>query len=284
MSPVKQYNNRYKSLSDMERAKKSLYKIILIMALMLIVLNGTGFFSLSILLTNAQISKGSQFTLPVILIHGYLSDASVWNTWQDLLKKDNISAYPITFTHSDDKCGSVTEHAIELSNLIGEIKKESGQNKVNIVGFSKGGLDARLYLANNTLNTDVANLIMIGTPNAGSPLANTNNICLPAVEDLRPGAKPTKAEENNNTEYYTIAGDWNPFLLVNCPQLEWLPAEIMGYLPLLGREGSNDGIVSISSVESLENFTKLGYTPNCHSNLLGEKEYELARNVLLNNS
>src|SRR5688500_20293357 len=96
--------------------------------------------------------------LPVLLIHGYMEDASVWNKWIDLLKKDGICAvYPITFEQSDDTCGSAAEHAKELSNIIGQIKKETGQNKVNIVGHSKGGLDARVYLANNT--QDVAILL-----------------------------------------------------------------------------------------------------------------------------
>jgi pimeloyl-ACP methyl ester carboxylesterase len=39
---------------------------------------------------------------PVLLIHGYLSDASVWKKWEDLLKKDNISVFPLTFKQSDD--------------------------------------------------------------------------------------------------------------------------------------------------------------------------------------
>ena len=38
--------------------------------------------------------------------------------------------------------------------------------QINIVAYSKGGLEARAYLANNLSNNDVANLIMIGTPNA----------------------------------------------------------------------------------------------------------------------
>ena len=146
--------------------------------------------------------------LPILLIHGYMADATVWNKWVDLLKKENISAYPITFKQSDDKCGSSAEHAKELSNIIGQIKDETGQNKVNIVGHSKGGLDARVYLANNT--KDVANLVMIGTPNAGSPLAESSEICTPAVYDLRPGAAATEVKMNPNTKYYTIASDWNP--------------------------------------------------------------------------
>ena len=119
-----------------------------------------------------------------------MEDATVWNKWMDLLKKDGISAaYPITFKQSDDKCGSAAEHAKELSNIIGQIKDETGQNKVNIVARSKGGLDARVYLANNT--KDVANLVMIGTPNAGSPLAESSNMGAPSVYDLRLGAAAT---------------------------------------------------------------------------------------------
>src|SRR5215212_2540953 len=38
--------------------------------------------------------------LPVLLIHGYMEDAIVWNKWIDLLKKDGISAYPI---HSNNQ-------------------------------------------------------------------------------------------------------------------------------------------------------------------------------------
>ena len=71
--------------------------------------------------TNSNTSNNS--TLPVLLVHGYMADASVWNKWMDLLKKDGIPAvYPITFKQSDDKCGSAAEHAKELSKIIGQIK------------------------------------------------------------------------------------------------------------------------------------------------------------------
>jgi len=42
--------------------------------------------------------------LPVLLIHDFLSDASIWNTWQALFKKDGIPSFPVTFQQSDDKC------------------------------------------------------------------------------------------------------------------------------------------------------------------------------------
>lgn len=214
--------------------------------------------------------------LPVLLIHGYLSDASIWNKWQDLLRKDSIPAYPITFQQSDDKCGSAVAHAKELSKRIREIRSETGQNQVNIVGHSNGGLDARVYLSNGT--HDVANLIMIGTPNAGSPSAQSSNICAPAGYDLNPGAADTLVKMNPNTKYYTIAGNWNP-TLGNCPPSLFLPMELYNNLPK-----PNDGIVPLSSVESQSYFHSLGHSNSCHTNLLSGYEYGLARDILLGKS
>ncbi|HJU58651.1 MAG TPA: alpha/beta fold hydrolase [Nitrososphaeraceae archaeon] len=227
--------------------------------------------------SNANTATNST-KLPVLLIHGYMEDAAVWNKWIDLLKKDGIAVYPITFKQSDDKCGSSAEHAKELSNIIGQIKDETGQNKVNIVGHSKGGLDARVYLANET--KDVANLIMIGTPNAGSPLAESSEICTPAVYDLRPGAAATEVKMNPNTKYYTIAGDWNPES-GNCQLTPFLPMEQSGFSNL---PKPNDGIVPLSSVESQDYFINLGHSKSCHSNLMSEYEYGLAKGVLVEGS
>jgi triacylglycerol esterase/lipase EstA (alpha/beta hydrolase family) len=224
--------------------------------------------------TNKNINHLVNSPLPVLLIHGYMEDASVWNKWVELLKKDGISAvFAITFKQSDDECGSAIEHANELSNIIKQIKKETGQNKVNVVAHSKGGLDARVYLSNNT--KDVANLIMIGTPNAGSPLAESCEVGTPAVYDLRPGAAATKVDMNSNTKYYTIAGDWNPesgnyHLFFSFEQIGF------SFLPI-----PNDGMVSVSSVESQDYFINLGHSKNHHSNLLSDYEYELAKDLLL---
>ena len=70
--------------------------------------------------TTSNNDTSNDSRLPVLLIHGYMADASVWNKWVDLLKKDGISAYPITFKQSDDKCGSSAEHAKELSSAVRE--------------------------------------------------------------------------------------------------------------------------------------------------------------------
>jgi predicted alpha/beta hydrolase family esterase len=260
--------------------------IVIVVALIAIIMvssssNGGQFFTFTTTVygqsnnTTANSNTSNNSTLPVLLIHGYMADASVWNKWVDLLKKDGISAYPITFKQSDDKCGSAAEHAKELSKIIGQIKDETGQNKVNIVGHSKGGLDARVYLANET--KDVANLVMIGTPNAGSPLAESSEVCTPAVYDLRPGSAATEVKMNPNTKYYTIAGEWDP-KLGNCQLSLFAPMEQSGSSTL---PKPNDGVVPLSSVESQDYFINLGHSKSCHTNLMSDYEYGLAKDVIL---
>jgi pimeloyl-ACP methyl ester carboxylesterase len=253
-----------------------------------------------------------QQPLPVLLIHGYASDASVWETWEDLLENDDIVAHAITFTDdpttfvNEDQCGSAASHAIELNQIIEDFKTNTGSEKINIVAHSKGGLDARVYLANNLLNDDVANLIMIGTPNDGGPIADLNHFtdpCKPAVFDLMTTSQVNNVGRNENTNYYTIAGDWisdyrlqfRPLLNsvtgwvledINCPYPStWFDLEGWTFhnnLNIWRSQiiGGDDGIVPIGSVEEPGEFIPLGRTDNCHKNLFTNEEYNKVIGVL----
>jgi pimeloyl-ACP methyl ester carboxylesterase len=205
---------------------------------------------------------GENPSSPVLLVHGLGEDASMWKKWEELLTNDGIQYHTVTFQESDDKCGTALAHALELGRRVDEISRSNPSGQVNIVGHSKGGIDARVYLANGTQS--VANLIMIGTPNNGTPVAERTTLCAPAVWDVLPEANATKVGSNPNTKYYTIAGDW---------------AKEVGGNPLI--PGPDDGLVPVSSAESGGNFQSLGRTEHAHLELLGEEEYNLARDVLL---
>jgi pimeloyl-ACP methyl ester carboxylesterase len=205
---------------------------------------------------------GENPSSPVLLVHGLGEDASMWKKWEELLTNDGIQYHTVTFQESDDKCGTALAHALELGRRVDEISRSNPSGQVNIVGHSKGGIDARVYLANGTQS--VANLIMIGTPNNGTPVAERTTLCAPAVWDVLPEANATKVGSNPNTKYYTIAGDW--------------AKEVEGN-PLI--PGPDDGLVPVSSAESGGNFQSLGRTEHAHLELLGEEEYNLARDVLL---
>jgi uncharacterized alpha/beta hydrolase family protein len=210
-----------------------------------------------------ETSIAGENALPVLLVHGLGEDASVWKKWEESLKNDGIQYYTITFQESDDKCGMAIAHAVELGKRVDEMLRNSQEyEQVNIVGHSKGGIDARVYLANGT--ESVANLIMIGTPNNGTPMAERTSVCAPAVWDVLPEAEATRAGMNPNTKYYTVAGDWE---------------KNIGGNPTI--PGPDDGLVPVSSAESEGYFQSLGRTEHNHLELLGEDEYKLARDVLL---
>ena len=226
--------------------------------------------------------------LPVLLVHGYASDSSVWQKWENLLQNDGITARAVTFS-GDDECGRAVDHAIELKKIVQKFKEATGAEKINIVAHSKGGLDARVYLANNLSSSDVANLIMIGTPNKGLIMADLFggfDFCKPAVFDLMTNSQILNVPKNSHTQYYTIAGNWLPpfwylpFYQVwfdkDCPPSVWSFLEYNGIYDIIGPD---DGIVSVSSVES--NFMPLNATNNCHTNLFGEEEYNSAREILV---
>ena len=246
--------------------------------------------------------------LPVILIHGYRSTNEVWDEWVDRLENLGIKAEAVIFEDDpttaidEDECGSAENHAAQLNQLVADFKEETERDKINIVTHSKGGLDARLYLANNPLSDDVANLIMIGTPNQGSPLADRYYLqddCKPAVFDLRTTAPVLRAEKNEHTVYHTIASNWisvyklfSPFWWVaediNCPYpSNWF--DLLGWNFLTfqysGRSeivGPDDGIVPVWSVEEPGEFASLGRTDNCHTNMFTDDEFDKAIRVLLN--
>jgi hypothetical protein len=258
---------------------------IAIMTFVVIVINGESFFPSA----NAQGTMcdnlDSNIALPVLLIHGWNEglggDIPIhFDEWERQLDQESIPFCTVSFQQSNDACGSSADHATELDQIIQNIKTTSGQNQVNIVGFSKGGLDARVYLANSN-SQDVANLIMIGTPNAGSRVAETTNYCSPAIEDIRPEAPATMAARNQHTNYYTIAGDWDPFKF--CSSYTTAAFNFYTFFPRL----PNDGLVPINSVESEPHFesepyfTNLRHTSHCHLDLLSNEEYQLALPILL---
>ncbi|HEY7573343.1 MAG TPA: hypothetical protein VH796_18445 [Nitrososphaeraceae archaeon] len=241
--------------------------------------------------------------LPVILIHGYNEPPSVWSHWEDRLRSDGIPFCTVYYFFGlqfrYDECGSALDHSNDLAQIVQDVKNWTLNDQVNMVGHSKGGLDARVYLANSDTH-DVANLIMIGTPNGGNPLANElmaaaaktvsiflpgfdlviNSSCRPALDNLAIGADATKAMENESTNYYTIYGDWNPTL--PCPLTEhedqlYQELKRLNQIP-------NDGIVPVWSVEShafLPHSILIGHTQHCQTGLLSDEEYNIAKNKVL---
>jgi hypothetical protein len=99
---------------------------------------------------------------------------------------------------------------------------------------------------------------------------------VPVVYNLKPESPDTKVKENPSVKYCTIAGDWKPSK-GNCDLSLFSSMQLGGYNIL---PKPNDGIVSLSSVESLDYSNSLWNNKSHHTNLLSEYKYTLAKEIL----
>ncbi len=106
---------------------------------------------------------------PVVMAHGILSDNSVWrDVWVSNLQASGV---PVSndINPSMGNLDSIQSNAGKIGGAVAKAKRRWGVDKVNLVTHSKGGLDSRHYVESAK---DVETLVQLGTPNAGSPLAD----------------------------------------------------------------------------------------------------------------
>ena len=106
---------------------------------------------------------------PLAMVHGYTSSGETWDTFKEYvdqnaaLDADDI----ITPTHSSTNFETSVG---EIEPRIDELLIAAGAHHLDIVSHSMGGLISRLYAWDNPSRVD--KLIMIGTPNGGTELAD----------------------------------------------------------------------------------------------------------------
>lgn len=106
--------------------------------------------------------------LPVLLIHGYGCNSGYWHPMSKVLSKANITHYAIDM---EPIIGGIDEYAPVIQQAIQRICRETGHEKVILLGHSMGGLAARAYLR-ACGSSRVAKVITLGTPHHGTGLAH----------------------------------------------------------------------------------------------------------------
>jgi triacylglycerol lipase len=114
---------------------------------------------------------------PVLLVHGASHYAKkAWlgsgrtNGLAAALYESDIPVFALSFAHSH---GDNYLQGIQIANALSRIQEATGANSVDIVCHSKGGVPARLYLANlleaygAAYQDNVRKFIMLGAPNKG---------------------------------------------------------------------------------------------------------------------
>lgn len=219
---------------------------------------------------------------PVVLVHGLWSSAAAWiPLYQNLLTTSHSygwKAYPVgerpqhgklntggSFL-SSDKTNSIYDNADQLKKYIDYAQEESNAWHVDIVAHSLGGLISRLYIHKSMpiMPDDeplVKHLVMLGTPNAGSPCADTIdmkfrlfNENVQAVKDLKPenvALFNQYVRERKGVKFSALAGNPVP---VMCGGYFW-----------------NDGVVSVDSAKhGIEDFA---YSNDLHTDLTDARNF-----------
>lgn len=197
---------------------------------------------------------------PVVMAHGILSSGVVWNdVWLAQLQSLGIK-YGTPGNHGN--LDSIVNNAAKIGDEVAAAKARFGVDKVVLVGHSKGGLDSRQYTENNQ---DVEQVIQLGTPNGGSPLADALQagaivgLGLPATIIVNALAGPAGVQlttpymssynsnhgYNPDVTYTALAGDYDPG-----------PCGFFGFGCLIDKAmlaiaGRGDTIVPVWSVHAL---------------------------------
>lgn len=122
---------------------------------------------------------------PVVLLHGFIDNRSVF-----VLLRRNLAQHGRqhieSLNYSPLTCDIRTAAEL-LGRHIEEICERTGQDRVDIVGHSLGGLIARYYVQLLGGDLRVGTLVTLGTPHSGTrvvPLMNAH----PIVRQMRPGS------------------------------------------------------------------------------------------------
>ncbi len=109
---------------------------------------------------------------PILLVHGvFFRDSKYLNYWGRIPKELEDNGARI-FYGNHQSAASIEDSAEELSKRIDEIIKITGEEKVNIIAHSKGGLDCRYALSNPEIAKNIASLTTINTPHRGCLFAD----------------------------------------------------------------------------------------------------------------
>ena len=220
---------------------------------------------------------------PVILVHGLWSNAAAWADWHGYLREAHTfawEAFPVgenpsvAKMNTGDHLGNyeatntVYQNAQELGKQIKWVREQKNAWHVDLVAHSMGGLISRQYI--DTMmpqvfdgKPEVAHLVMLGTPNMGSPCADLvsplfeffNQKNMHAMRELRPSVV---ADFNKRV---TARRGVKFSILVGWAIPRTCQADLQG-----------DGVVSIGS--ALFNISDRGYAFRHHVSLTSKTPFD----------
>lgn len=219
---------------------------------------------------------------PLVLVHGLWSNWHAWEPWQNILTTSHSydwKAYPVgekpehgrmntggSFM-STDRTNSIGENARELERYIKYAQEDRNAWHVDVAAHSMGGLISRYYISQimppnyQDGRPQISRLVMLGTPNMGSPCADYMNVAfemlgknVEAVRQLRTdyvGGFNRINKSRKGVKFSALAGDVLPTI---CYANEW-----------------NDGVVTVPS--AIWEVADNAKSKNVHTDLTGTSDF-----------
>ncbi len=107
---------------------------------------------------------------PILLVHGFNERTTIPypNSLVDLTKHLRLKGYNVYYADTD-AFAKIEDNAYYITQAMDEILKENpGKEKINIIAYSKGGLDARYAVSIMGAGAYTASLTTLATPHRGS--------------------------------------------------------------------------------------------------------------------
>jgi pimeloyl-ACP methyl ester carboxylesterase len=166
---------------------------------------------------------------PVVMVHGFSSDWKAWTNYlgaQGYLASIGVHGFAVgdgqvpgvmntgRLDQPTGRTNTIAENAAILGEYIEGVKKLTGAQQVDLIGHSMGGLISRYYIDRVMTDDSVAQLIMLGSPMAGTDCAElpaSLGYYLPAALEIRPsyvaGIFNSQITHRKGTPFHALAGD-----------------------------------------------------------------------------
>ncbi len=123
---------------------------------------------------------------PIVFVHGWNSDGSIWQTMASRFRADGVPSNRLDqWTYDTAQSNTVT--AARLAEEIRRVLNRTGARRVDVVAHSMGSLSSRHYLKELAGAAKVDAWVSLAGPNHGTTLANwcQQTSCV----EMRPGSE-----------------------------------------------------------------------------------------------
>lgn len=164
---------------------------------------------------------------PVVLVHGLISTADKFSGYLNYLNVNSLQGYIVgdgqfdgtmnmgDLANPSAPTSTIAENAAQLDTYIEGVKQATGAEQVDLIAHSMGGLVSRYYIHQLMNEDDVAQLIMLGTPNGGSKCGGalaSLGFYFPASLELQPSylndVFNTQVTNTRGVPFHAVAGSF----------------------------------------------------------------------------